>query len=349
MPERIGDALQIHPSGFALGLVDRAATRILGRVAVGDPQALDERRTIRDVRVKRRLPMVIVEAASGFLLDLPGLQQLVESRRCFRDRAFPDRVSVRRLNSQSAKLVRVRTQGLREFRPAVARQPRLRLIHDRHDGLRALHGRRRGRALLDAAAPQSDEAVHGVDAVLILGGGPPQHLQQRIPGIRRLVIGCGRDLDDWCTPRRPGHTDRLPLSVPAVAQDRAERFGAADCREKRRFAPATRPRQHRTLLDAAACGRVQLVDRDQEVELLLRGHERDLLVPVLIGSKQIGGHPIRDVVPERRELIILVDRRPRHCYTALSFFCRLRARAETGAASPSAVSASSSRLSATAN
>ena len=87
--------------------MNRTAARIPSRVAVGDPQALDEGLAIRDVRVERRLPVVVVEASRGFLLDLPSLHQLIEPRGILCDRPLADRESVRRLDRQTAELVGV--------------------------------------------------------------------------------------------------------------------------------------------------------------------------------------------------------------------------------------------------
>ena len=203
--------------------------------------------------------MVVVQAPRRFRLGLASLDQFVESRCRLRDRAFADRVGVGGLDRQTAELIRVRTQCLRQLRAAVRRQPRLRLVHNSHNGLRTLDGGRRGCSFLDAAATQGNEAVHRVEAVLRLGGRATQHFEQRVPSVRRLVVGGRRDLHDRRAPRRPRHTDRLPLSIPPVTQNGGHRFGAADRRDKRALAPPTRTRQHRALLDATARVRVQLV------------------------------------------------------------------------------------------
>ena len=63
MPEAVRDAFQVHPAGLALWIVDRAAARIPRRVSVGESQALDEGLAVRNVGVKRRLPVVVVEAS----------------------------------------------------------------------------------------------------------------------------------------------------------------------------------------------------------------------------------------------------------------------------------------------
>ena len=98
MPEAVRDSLQVHPAGLALRFVDRTAARVGCRISVGYAQAIEERFAVGNVCVERCLTVVVVQTPRGFRLDFACLDQLVESRRRFRNRALTDRVGVGGLN-----------------------------------------------------------------------------------------------------------------------------------------------------------------------------------------------------------------------------------------------------------